>query len=110
MIDKVGTPRRIRSFQGSHVKPSHSLSYPVVPSADAPQLAAVRSEGPGTVSEGLNKGKLTRGTLKPPPHPLRGTHSKETRVVDDSSEESGAEEEIIVRIDSPSKLSFHQAS
>lgn len=34
--------------------------------------------------------------------------TKEIHVMSDSSDESGAEDELIVRIDSPSRLSFHQ--
>lgn len=107
MIDQVGTHQHIRSFQSSRVKPSHSLSYPRVPTTHAPPLVSVRSEGPATARRGIDTGKLTGQNLKPP---LQGTpHTKETHEVDDSSEESGVEDELLVRIDSPSKLSFHQA-
>lgn len=102
----VGTHQHIRSFQSSRVKPSHSLSYPRVPTTHAPPLVSVRSEGPATARRGIDTGKLTGQNLKPP---LQGAHTKETHEVDDSSEESGVEDELLVRIDSPSKLSFHQA-
>ena len=41
---------------------------------------------------------------------LQINYPRESRVVDDPSDESGAEDEIIVRIDSPSTLSFRQSS
>lgn len=107
MIDKVGTHRHNRSFQSGQVEPTYSLSYPRVPSAHTPPLVSVRSEGPVSARRGLDTRKLTSNVLKPP---LQVTCTKDTHEVDDLSEESGGEDELIVRIDSPSKLSFNQAS
>lgn len=98
---------RPQGSQSSQVKRSHSLTYPRVPSTHAPLLVSVRSEGPATVIRGLDMGKLTAENMKPAP-PRR--HENNAHEVDDSSEGSGVEDELIVRIDSPSKLSFHQAS
>lgn len=41
---------------------------------------------------------------------LQIKYPRESRVVDGPSDESEVEDEIIVRIDSPSRLSFRQSS
>ena len=45
-----------------------------------------------------------------PSSSLQNADTNERYAIDDSSDESGGEDEIIVRIDSPSRLSFRQAS
>ncbi|KAJ0973297.1 hypothetical protein J5N97_021256 [Dioscorea zingiberensis] len=86
--------------------PSHSYSYPGVPSpsSNAWPLLFVQSEGDSTI---MRLGSRECSRLAPlPPLPVR----KQKKVVhDESSDESGGEE-IIVRIDSPSALSFRQTS
>ncbi|XP_042481679.1 sodium/hydrogen exchanger 8-like isoform X2 [Macadamia integrifolia] len=101
------TRRRTRSFpKTSQMKPSHSISYPRVPSTGvlSRRLVSARSEGATTVSKSL-KAKEFRV-----PNPSTQIPSRRTRKghsVDDSSDESGGDDDIIVRIDSPSGLSFH---
>ncbi|KAM7484764.1 hypothetical protein LguiA_000773 [Lonicera macranthoides] len=82
----------------SKVKTTLSRSYPRVPSNEGRTLISVRSEGSTSVRTIL-KGKATTSHLS--------SRTKQSRVMaDDSSDESGAEDEHIVRIDSPSTLSF----
>ena len=105
---KVNIPRRIRSYPGSNlVKPSHSVSYPTIPSYQGRPLVSVRSEGSATVRKNL-EGRNFTGEINSAP--LQSTAPKESRALEDSSDESGAEDEVIVRIDSPSRLSFRHAS
>ncbi|PON79235.1 Cation/H+ exchanger, CPA1 family [Parasponia andersonii] len=103
----VNIHRRIRSYPGSNlVKPLHSVSYPMMPSDQDRPLVSVRSDGSATVKnlEGRNfTGEIISKSLQ-------STASKENPVPEDSSDDSGAEDEFIVRIDSPSRLSFRQDS
>ncbi|XP_031384189.1 sodium/hydrogen exchanger 7 isoform X2 [Punica granatum] len=109
---------RGRSFiRINQSKTSHSLSYPSVPSHHGRTLVSVRSEGSATATAtsrtmpsrtSLGMREFSQQVL-PRPQP----HSADRREIsagnDDSSDESGADE-VIVRIDSPSRLSFRQAS
>ncbi|XP_021727954.1 sodium/hydrogen exchanger 8-like [Chenopodium quinoa] len=98
-------PVRGLSFQGYTLgNPSHVRSYPQVPIGQKQlPLTSVKSEGSNTVRKRLGE-DVMREELLPP------THSRHpSRAVDDSSSESGGEDEVFVRIDSPSKLSFRQA-
>ncbi|KAJ0039259.1 hypothetical protein Pint_22522 [Pistacia integerrima] len=98
----AGIPSRARSFSsGIGVKLSHNLSYSRVPSHSAYQLPSVRSEGPATARKKLEMRKST-GEIP--------ADTTESHVIDYSSDDSGAEDEFIVRIDSPSRLSFRHAS
>ncbi|XP_050117869.1 sodium/hydrogen exchanger 8-like isoform X2 [Malus sylvestris] len=90
------------SYQGR----SHNVSYPSVPSHHNSPLVSVRSEGATTVRKDYEARKFTAQTS------LLGQQSTEpnkSHVVNDSSDESGGEDDVIVRIDSPSRLSFCQA-
>lgn len=103
--------RHTRSFPRSRsVKPTHSLSYPSVPSVRARSLVSVKSEGSTTLRKKLdvqeNKQESTASHSQR--KELRLNESHATR--DDLSDDSGCEDEHIVRIDSPSGLSFRQAS
>ncbi|KAF9623417.1 hypothetical protein IFM89_003001 [Coptis chinensis] len=84
---------RTQSFpRSSHAK---SLSYPRVPprNPDTRPLVSVQSEGAATTGPNLNS-----------PIPYR---SKKMSLVEvDSSDDSGDDSGLIVRIDSPSRLSF----
>ncbi|XP_034911297.1 sodium/hydrogen exchanger 8 isoform X2 [Populus alba] len=70
------------SFSSSQVKRSHSMSVLRKASFRNRQQVHVLSEGA----------------------------TKETHTIDNNSDESDTEDEIVVRIDSPSRLSFHQES
>ncbi|KAK9065117.1 hypothetical protein SSX86_016500 [Deinandra increscens subsp. villosa] len=80
--------------------PTHSRSYPRVPPTEGRGLITVRSEGSATVRKNVNVG--TESLVGPDD----ANHSRE---MDYSSDESGGEDEHIVRIDSPSTLSFPRA-
>ncbi|XP_020547393.1 sodium/hydrogen exchanger 7 isoform X2 [Sesamum indicum] len=100
--------RRTRSFpRRRRAKASQSLSYPRVPSGHAPAMVSVKSEGSTTLRK-----KLHMHESKPESHLTQHEelHLNESRATrDDSSDDSGCEDEHIVRIDSPSRLSFRQA-
>ncbi|PKA52210.1 Sodium/hydrogen exchanger 7 [Apostasia shenzhenica] len=102
--------RRFRSFhRPSQGRANHSLSYPRVPtgSSNARPLVSVQSEG-GSMNRRLQSKDYAR--MAPTTHPVPVRKRKVGNVEhDDSSDESGGEE-VIVRIDSPSTLSFHHAS
>ncbi|KAK9749820.1 hypothetical protein RND81_02G152900 [Saponaria officinalis] len=99
------TALRPQSSKGTgHKKSSHSQSYPRFPVGQKRTLTSVRSEGSTTAKDRLDD-KLAR--IEDP----RPTHSGQpSRVRDESSDDSGDEEGIIVSIDSPSGLSFRQGS
>ncbi|KAI7743537.1 hypothetical protein M8C21_000736 [Ambrosia artemisiifolia] len=80
--------------------PSHSKSYPRVPPTERRGLLSVRSEGSTTVRKTVNTGSES----------LIGPDDRnDGHEMDYSSDESGGEDEHIVRIDSPSTLSFSRA-
>ncbi|KAF5763237.1 putative cation/H+ exchanger, rmlC-like jelly roll, cation/H+ exchanger, CPA1 family [Helianthus annuus] len=78
-------------------KPSHSKSYPRVPPTERRGLLSVRSEGSTTVRKTVNVG--SESLVVP-------DNRNDGHEMDYSSDESGGEDEHIVRIDSPSTLSF----
>ncbi|XP_073147912.1 sodium/hydrogen exchanger 7 isoform X3 [Henckelia pumila] len=101
--------RRGPSFPRSRkVSPTHSQSYPTVPvTHPRPPLVSAKSEGSSTLGKrlGMQESKVSH-ILQ-----LEKLHQIETRGTrDDSSDDSGCEDEHIVRIDSPSRLSFRHAS
>ncbi|KAK2999720.1 hypothetical protein RJ639_023625, partial [Escallonia herrerae] len=97
----ISRPRwRGRSYSSIQVKPS----YPRVPIDHGRPLVSVRSEGSSTV----RRNRELKGEPLNPSVPSSST--KDNRVKDCSSDESDAEDEHIVRIDSPSNLSFRHAS
>ncbi|XP_024027399.1 sodium/hydrogen exchanger 8 [Morus notabilis] len=102
-----GSMVNIRRRFPSSTKPFHSVSYPTIPSHHGRPLVSVRSESSATVRK-KSEGRKFTGEMTSAP--LQSTASKESHVREDSSDESSAEDEIIVRIDSPSGLSFHQGS
>ncbi|ONI31919.1 hypothetical protein PRUPE_1G339200 [Prunus persica] len=122
----VNVRRRNRSFPRSdRIKPLHTVSYPSVPAYQGPPhnvsypsvpsyhgrpLVSVRSEGATTVRKNLEVRKFT-GQMSPPEpgERSRDPHKSHAVVEDYSSDESGGEDDVIVRIDSPSRLSFRRA-
>nr|XP_027097449.1 sodium/hydrogen exchanger 8-like isoform X2 [Coffea arabica] len=91
-------PGNAQRFSGSGLKPSYSHSYPRVPSNYVRPLFSARSEGSSTIGKKL-------AVSERDPH-VEDSNSKEKQGRDDLSDESGAEDELIVSIDSPSRLSF----
>nr|AVA17742.1 SOS1-like protein 1 [Populus szechuanica] len=100
----VDMRRHAHSFSGSQVKRSHSLS--VLRTASYQQVR-VPSEEATYARKSLEVRKLIGKTHAPP---LQSTGTNETCIVDNYSDESDAEDELVVRIDSPSRRSFHHAS
>ncbi|XP_062172474.1 sodium/hydrogen exchanger 8 [Alnus glutinosa] len=96
----VDIQQHTRSFPRSSLI---KLSYPTGPSHPGPRLVSVKSEGAATVRRNLGVRKFT-GNFTPTQE--QSKDPRESHVVDCSSDESGAEDEHIVRIDSPSRLSF----
>ncbi|KAI3717473.1 hypothetical protein L1987_69112 [Smallanthus sonchifolius] len=82
-------------------KLSHSQSYPRVPPTESRGLISVRSEGSATVRKNVNMG--SESLIGPDPDNTIASHE-----MDYSTDDSGGEDEHIVRIDSPSTLSFHR--
>nr|AUS89387.1 putative sodium proton exchanger [Sesuvium portulacastrum] len=80
-------------------KGAHSLSYPKIPETQGRTLTSVKSEGSTTVRKRL--AEELAGKLPPPSH-----SRKQSRAQEESSDESGGEDDLIVRIDSPSGLTF----
>lgn len=74
---------------------SHSKSYPRVPSSQGQSLPYAKSEGATML-----------GKVASPKPPVPSSSTTKPLVTDYSSDESGGEDEHIVRIDSPSRLSF----
>ncbi|KAK7848722.1 sodium/hydrogen exchanger 7 [Quercus suber] len=105
MVDIRGRTRSLP--RNSLMKPSRILSSPTVTLYHGQRLVSVQSEGSATMRKNLEVRKTT-GNITPTQ--LQINYPRESRVVDDPSDESGAEDEIIVRIDSPSRLSFRQSS
>ncbi|GAV67504.1 cNMP_binding domain-containing protein/Na_H_Exchanger domain-containing protein [Cephalotus follicularis] len=104
----VENRRRPRSFYRiSQAHSSHSMSCPRIPSYYDRPLISVRSEGSTIMRKKLEARKF-KGQI--PAAPVRSTDLKEEHALEDSSDESGGEDELIVKIDSPSRLSFRQAS
>ncbi|KAK7260474.1 hypothetical protein RIF29_26548 [Crotalaria pallida] len=102
----VGTRRRSR--RRIHVRRPLSLSYPPILSHHGRPLVSVKSEGALAAMNGNEVSEFTRNVTNPP---LQSTkHHREHHDEDDSSDDSAVEEDIIVRIDSPSRLSFHPSS
>lgn len=106
---KVGPRARPRSFPSNiKVDRPQSLSYPRMPVNKVPPLVSVKSEG--AVSHQKNQGNRMFAPEKQTGSLPNATNMPQSSLVvdDGSSDESGAEDEVIVRIDSPSKLSFPQ--
>lgn len=100
--------RHTRSFlRSSRVKPPHSLSYPSVPSVPTRPMVSVKSEGSATMRRkfDIQENKQEANAPERKEMSLNESHAR-----DNSSDDSGCEDEHIVRIDSPSRLSFRQTS
>ena len=99
------SPHASPNGQGkSPKKPSHSRSYSrVPPPTESRRLISVKSEGSTTVRKNVNVGEIASESLIAP---RENPDPNDTREMDYSSDESGGEDEHIVRIDSPSTLSF----
>lgn len=95
-----------RSLSSNHARPPLSLSYPTIGSHHSRSLVSVKSEGAATAMKDNEVRGFTRNVANPP---LQSTNQWGHHE-DDSSDDSAVEEDIIVKIDSPSGLSFHPSS
>nr|APR62626.1 Na+/H+ antiporter [Ricinus communis] len=103
----VDVQRRSHGSSSDVVQRSHSMSFSRAGSFHGRPLVSIRSEGNANVRKNIQARNLTWKVPAPPHH---STDTNKSNVLDHSSDESGAEDEHIVRIDSPSRLSFRQAS
>ncbi|XP_019460039.1 PREDICTED: sodium/hydrogen exchanger 8 isoform X2 [Lupinus angustifolius] len=104
---QVDIHHRSRGSSSSRAKPPLSLSYPtIVPRHDRP-LVSVKSEGASTAKKDNDVREFTRIETNPP---LQSTEQRIQHDEEHSSDDSAVEEDIIVRIDSPSGLSFHPSA
>ncbi|XP_027344134.1 sodium/hydrogen exchanger 8 isoform X2 [Abrus precatorius] len=99
----VNVPRWDRSWSSNQAMRPHSLSYPTIASHEGRQLVSVKSEGAATAKKDHEVREFTRNVTN---LPSQSTERREHHHGDDSSDDSAVEEDIIVRIDSPSRLSF----
>ncbi|WJX46913.1 Son of sevenless 1 [Trifolium repens] len=99
----VDIPHRSRSLSTNRSRPTpQSLSYPSFMPHQGRPLGSVKSEGAATSQKNIGvKGFMEDVTNLPSQSTDRRVHRE-----DDSSDDSAIEEDIIVRIDSPSTLSF----
>ena len=89
----------------------HSSSYPRVPSkpANTRPLLSVQSEGSNMKRMAAPKDAGEATTTAPAP--ATSADQQQQKVMqDDNSSDDSAGEEVIVRVDSPSMLSFHQST
>ncbi|CAJ1938949.1 unnamed protein product [Sphenostylis stenocarpa] len=96
----VNIPRRSRSL--IHHRALHSLSYPTIVSHEGRPLVSVKSEGAATAKK---VHEVARHDTNPPAAPSRERIQQRLDGHGDNSSDD-EEEDIIVRIDSPSTLSF----
>jgi len=106
VILKVDIPPTIRSLLTNRAIPTpQSLSYPTFEPRQGRPLGAVKSEGAAPSEKNIGvKGFMDDVANLPSQSTYRRVHHD-----DDSSDDSAIEEDIIVRIDSPSTLSFRQS-
>ncbi|KAL6505913.1 Son of sevenless 1 [Orobanche hederae] len=108
MINMGGQGTRSSPRNRRIIRPTHSVSYPSVPTVHARPMYSVKSEGSDTLGTKLDmqENKKKQNSSQYEKWRLNRSHAAR----DDSSDESGCEDEHIVRIDSPSKLFFRQTS
>ncbi|XP_052204610.1 sodium/hydrogen exchanger 8 isoform X2 [Diospyros lotus] len=111
MFGSMVHQRRAPSFPSSRANLLHSQSYSRVRTSQGQPLVSMRSERSITVRK---RHEVVFTSQNPNSNPTRQHQSSnidENRGINDSSNESDIEDdELIVRIDSPNRLSFRQAS
>ncbi|KAF7020363.1 hypothetical protein CFC21_033476 [Triticum aestivum] len=109
-----GMHRARRQPRLAHVEGNqkHSVSYPKVPSraADTRPLLSVRSEGSNAMKRKSAPAPAIAPALAPFPPPLAEGRQRRAVGEDDDSSDESVGEEVIVRVDSPSMLSFNPPS
>ncbi|XP_078171756.1 sodium proton exchanger, putative (NHX7) (SOS1) [Carex rostrata] len=104
-------PRSSSTIQSNPTHRELSLRVPSPASANVRPLFSAQSEGESMRTRALASRVLPRAGSGPSSiAPLPVTRVRRQRQEDNSSDDESAGEEVIVRIDSPSTLTFHQAS
>ncbi|XP_027191971.1 sodium/hydrogen exchanger 8 isoform X2 [Cicer arietinum] len=102
----VNIPRRSGSLSINRTRPPlQSLSYPTIVPRQGRPFVSTKSEGDATGKKDIGVKEFIRDVTN---LPSQSTDRREHHE-DDSSDDSAMEEDIIVRIDSPSTLSFRQS-
>uniref|UniRef100_A0A0A9EE78 Uncharacterized protein n=1 Tax=Arundo donax TaxID=35708 RepID=A0A0A9EE78_ARUDO len=103
--------RRQRHHRMQATNQKHSSSYPRVPSrpSNARPLLSVQSEGSNMKRMAAAPTEAGEAPAPAAPAISEGRRQRKAMEDDNSSDESGGEE-VIVRVDSPSMLSFRQSS
>ena len=109
MVSPSGQGHRRHRLRGMPVaNKRHSSSYPRVPSRppNARHLLSVQSEG-----SNMKRMAAPKDAGQANPAPATSADQQQQKVMqDDNSSDDSAEEEVIVRVDSPSMLSFRQSA
>ncbi|KAM0849196.1 hypothetical protein ACQ4PT_053881 [Festuca glaucescens] len=111
MMDDMHPAQRRQRLHPVKANQKHSASYPKVPSramSNTRPLLSVQSEGSNLMNR-KSAPAPAAPALAPFPPLVAGRQRRAIAEEDNSSDES-VEEEIIVRVDSPSMLSFHPPS
>ncbi|CAM0908979.1 unnamed protein product [Alopecurus aequalis] len=114
MMDNMHPVQRRPRPDRAEADQKHSASYPKVPSramSNTRPLLSVQSEGSNVRSRKPAPGPAPAPVpaLAPFP-PLAPGRQRRAIVEDDNSSDESAGEELIVRVDSPSMLTFHESS
>lgn len=104
---KVDVQWKAHRSSSSLFNRSQSMFFSRGASLNGRPLVSVRSEGSTTLRKNLQVEKFSRTVPAPP---QQRTDTNESHLLDYSSDDSGAEDDHIIRIDSPSNLSFRQAT
>ncbi|VAH71056.1 unnamed protein product [Triticum turgidum subsp. durum] len=112
MMDGMRPARRQPRLDHVEANQKHSASYPKVPSraADTRPLLSVRSEGSNAVSRKSAPAPAIAPPLASFLPPLAAGRQRRAVGEDDDSSDESVGEEVIVRVDSPSMLSFNPPS
>nr|AIA08676.1 salt overly sensitive 1 [Triticum aestivum] len=112
MTDGMHRARRQPRLAHVEANQKHSASYPKVPSraADTRPLLSVRSEGSNAMKRKSAPAPAIAPALAPFPPPLAAGRQRRAVGEDDDSSDESVGEEVIVRVDSPSMLSFNLPS
>uniref|UniRef100_M8B3M8 Sodium/hydrogen exchanger 7 n=1 Tax=Aegilops tauschii TaxID=37682 RepID=M8B3M8_AEGTA len=112
MTDGMHRARRQPRLAHVEANQKHSASYPKVPSraADTRPLLSVRSEGSNAMKRKSAPAPAIAPALAPFPPPLAAGRQRRAVGEDDDSSDESVGEEVIVRVDSPSMLSFNPPS
>uniref|UniRef100_A0ACD5ZDM4 Uncharacterized protein n=2 Tax=Avena sativa TaxID=4498 RepID=A0ACD5ZDM4_AVESA len=110
MMDDMHPAQWRRRLHPVEANQKHSASYPKVPSRASPNtrpLLSVQSEGSNLMNRKSAPAPAAPTSALAPFPPLAPARQRRAIVEDDNSSDESVGEEVIVRVDSPSMLSFH---